>query len=33
VEDDATLRALRSMDVDFAQGFGIARPAPLESAL
>jgi EAL domain-containing protein (putative c-di-GMP-specific phosphodiesterase class I) len=32
VEDDATLRALRSMDVDFAQGFGIARPAPLEPA-
>lgn len=32
VEDDATLRALRSMNVDFAQGFGIGRPAPLEPA-
>lgn len=30
VEDDATLRALRAMNVDFAQGFGIGRPAPLE---
>ena len=33
VEDDATLRALRAMNVDFAQGFGIGRPAPLEPAL
>lgn len=29
VEDEATLRAVESLGVDFAQGFGIAEPAPL----
>jgi diguanylate cyclase (GGDEF)-like protein/PAS domain S-box-containing protein len=29
VEDEETLELLRGMDVDFAQGFYIARPAPL----
>ncbi|MCP5199951.1 MAG: EAL domain-containing protein [Gammaproteobacteria bacterium] len=29
VEDEATLRVLRSIGVDFVQGFGIGRPAPL----
>ncbi|WP_404363627.1 DUF1631 family protein [Marinobacter sp.] len=31
VEDMETLEALREIRVDFAQGFGIARPRPLES--
>lgn len=29
VEDDATLDKLRELGVDFAQGYGVARPAPL----
>ena len=29
VEDAATLELLRELDVDFAQGYYIARPAPL----
>ena len=33
VEDDATLRLLRTLGVDLAQGFGIARPMPVEQAL
>jgi EAL domain-containing protein (putative c-di-GMP-specific phosphodiesterase class I) len=31
VEDQETLQALRVLGVDYGQGFGIARPAPLES--
>lgn len=30
VEDDATLARLRDIGVDFAQGYGIERPRPLE---
>ncbi|MCC2637272.1 MAG: hypothetical protein K0Q68_991 [Moraxellaceae bacterium] len=30
VEDDATLARLRALGVDFAQGYGIERPRPLE---
>jgi PAS domain S-box-containing protein len=30
VEDEATVRALRSAGVDYAQGFVVARPQPLE---
>ncbi len=29
VEDEATLKALRAIRVDYAQGFHVARPAPL----
>ena len=29
VEDDETLELLRGMGVDFAQGFYVAKPAPL----
>ena len=29
VEDGATLELLRGMGVDFAQGFHVAKPAPL----
>ncbi|HEX2642037.1 MAG TPA: EAL domain-containing protein [Thermoanaerobaculia bacterium] len=29
VENRATLEALREIGVDYAQGFGIARPEPL----
>ncbi len=29
VEDDATISALKDMGVDFAQGYGIARPTPI----
>ncbi|KAB7627580.1 EAL domain-containing protein [Alkalilimnicola sp. S0819] len=29
VEDEATLQALRELGVDYSQGYGIARPAPL----
>ena len=29
VENDATLEKLRELGVDFAQGFGIARPEPM----
>jgi len=31
VEDEATLKALRAIKVDYAQGFHVARPAPLDS--
>jgi EAL domain-containing protein (putative c-di-GMP-specific phosphodiesterase class I) len=31
VEDVETLEALRQLGVDYGQGFGIARPKPLES--
>ncbi len=31
VGDDATVELLRSLGVDFAQGFHIGRPAPLQS--
>ena len=31
VEDIETLEALRQLGVDYGQGFGIARPMPLES--
>jgi PAS domain S-box-containing protein len=30
VEDEATMRALRSAGVDYAQGFAVSRPQPLE---
>jgi EAL domain-containing protein (putative c-di-GMP-specific phosphodiesterase class I) len=30
VEDDATLAILRDMNVDFAQGYGLRMPTPLE---
>lgn len=30
VEDNATLAALKDMGVDFAQGYGIARPTPID---
>ncbi len=30
VEDEATLGALAVIGVDYAQGYGIAKPAPLE---
>lgn len=30
VEDDATVRILRDMGVDYAQGYGLQRPEPLE---
>lgn len=33
VEDEAVLETLREIGVDFAQGFGIARPEPLEDLL
>jgi PAS domain S-box-containing protein len=29
VEDDATLKILRDLGVDYAQGYGIGRPAPI----
>jgi len=29
VEDDETLALMRGAGVDYAQGFGVARPAPL----
>jgi EAL domain-containing protein (putative c-di-GMP-specific phosphodiesterase class I) len=32
VEDGETLEILREMEVDFAQGFGVERPRPLEPA-
>lgn len=31
VEDDRTLKKLRELDIDYAQGFGIARPAPIDT--
>jgi EAL domain-containing protein (putative c-di-GMP-specific phosphodiesterase class I) len=33
VEDDATLAELRALGVDYAQGYGIGRPAPVEDQL
>ncbi len=30
VEDDETLNKLRELDVDYAQGFGISKPCPIE---
>ncbi len=33
VEDDATLQALESIGVDYAQGYGINKPTPLEDIL
>ena len=32
VEDDAVLACLRAMGVDFAQGYGVGKPEPLQSA-
>lgn len=32
VEDDAVLACLRAMGVDFAQGYGVGRPEPLQAA-
>lgn len=32
-EDERTIKALREVGVDFAQGYGVARPAPLSDAL
>ena len=33
VENEATLRSLRAMGVDYGQGYGIARPVPLDELL
>ena len=33
VENKETLEALRDIGVDYAQGYGIAKPQPLEEAL
>jgi EAL domain-containing protein (putative c-di-GMP-specific phosphodiesterase class I) len=33
VEDEKTLEAVRSVGVDYAQGYHIAKPAPIEIAL
>jgi len=33
VEDDAVLACLRAMGVDFAQGYGVGRPQPLQALL
>jgi diguanylate cyclase (GGDEF)-like protein/PAS domain S-box-containing protein len=33
VENEETLEALREIGVDYAQGYGIAKPVPLEEAL
>ena len=32
-EDEATIEALRELGVDYAQGYGISRPEPLENLL
>jgi diguanylate cyclase (GGDEF)-like protein/PAS domain S-box-containing protein len=32
-EDDATIAQLRELEVDFAQGFGVSRPQPLDELL
>ena len=29
VENEETLNALKEIDIDFAQGFGISKPGPL----
>ena len=33
VENDAILEILRDIGVDYAQGFGVARPAPIDDLL
>ena len=33
VEDEATIIALRELDVDFAQGYGVGRPIPIDSVV
>jgi EAL domain-containing protein (putative c-di-GMP-specific phosphodiesterase class I) len=33
VEDEETLQAVREVGVDYAQGYAIAKPAPIEIAL
>jgi EAL domain-containing protein (putative c-di-GMP-specific phosphodiesterase class I) len=33
VEDQETLQAVRQVGIDYAQGYAIARPAPIEIAL
>jgi EAL domain-containing protein (putative c-di-GMP-specific phosphodiesterase class I) len=33
VEDEPTLELLREIGVDFVQGYGIGRPAPLEETV
>jgi EAL domain-containing protein (putative c-di-GMP-specific phosphodiesterase class I) len=33
VEDEETLEAIRRVGVDYAQGYHIAKPAPIEIAL
>jgi EAL domain-containing protein (putative c-di-GMP-specific phosphodiesterase class I) len=33
VENDATLQLLVEIGVDYAQGYGIARPGPLDAGL
>jgi EAL domain-containing protein (putative c-di-GMP-specific phosphodiesterase class I) len=33
VEDDAILSKLKSLGINYAQGYGIAQPCPFEMAL
>jgi PAS domain S-box-containing protein len=33
VEDDDTLRKLRALKIDYAQGFGVSRPGPLDEVM
>ena len=33
VEDEATAALMREIGVDYVQGFGVARPRPLEELL